>query len=110
GPDELRLIYKGSHLSKEIIRIYYRGSKWEKAVKESQEMCQQKGISNWKDYCNKNFALSPEPLSPQFKAGIDSLYRVLVNHLCGRAVFAGCPDIDTFVADLQAALRPGGSS
>jgi phosphoribosylaminoimidazole-succinocarboxamide synthase len=108
GPDELRLLYKGQHLSKEIIRIYYRGSKWEKAVKESQEICQQKGIADWKEYCHKHYGLSPEPLSHSFKAAIDKLYCVLLNHVSGVTVFDECPDIDSFLLELKTALIRGG--
>jgi phosphoribosylaminoimidazole-succinocarboxamide synthase len=108
GPDELRLLYKGQHLSKEIIRIYYRGSKWEKAVKEAQEICQQKGIADWKQYCRKHFDLDPEPLSPSFKAAMDRLYCVLVNHVSGVSIFDGCPDIEGFLVELKAALKSGG--
>jgi phosphoribosylaminoimidazole-succinocarboxamide synthase len=108
GPDELRLLYKGQHLSKEIIRIYYRGSKWEKAVKEAQDICQAKGIADWKDYCQKHFGLSPEPLSPSFKAAIDKLYCVLLNHVSGVPVFGDCPAIDAFLVELKAALKDSG--
>lgn len=109
GPDELRLLYGGQHLSKEIIRIYYRGSKWEKAVKEAQEICQQKGIADWKAYFTKEFKLEPEPLSPAFKGAIDNLYCVLLNHLSGESVFPGCPDIESFVGQLKTALAKGGT-
>jgi len=109
GPDELRLLYKGQHLSKEIIRIYYRGSKWEKAVKEAQEICQQKGIADWKAYCQKHYGVNPEPLSPSFKAAIDKLYCVLLNHVSAVNVFDGRPDIDTFLLELKAAIKSGES-
>ncbi len=109
GPDELRLLYKGQHLSKEIIRIYYRGSKWEKAVKESQDICQAKGIADWKGYCHKHYGINPEPLSPSFKAAIDKLYCVLVNHVSGIKIFDGRPDIDAFLLELKAALKSGES-
>jgi len=108
GPDELRLLYKGQHLSKEIIRIYYRGCKWEKAVKEAQDICQQKGIADWKGYFNKEYNLSPEPLTAQFKDAIDNLYCVLLNHVSGENVFSNCPDIETFSTQLKAALHGGG--
>lgn len=108
GPDELRLLYKGQHLSKEIIRIYYRGSKWEKAVKESQDICQAKGIADWKDYCLTHYGLNPEPLSASFKAAMDKLYCVLLNHVSGVTVFGDCPDIDGFLLQLESALKNGG--
>jgi phosphoribosylaminoimidazole-succinocarboxamide synthase len=104
GPDELRLLYKGQHLSKEIIRIYYRGSKWEKAVKESQDYCAQHGITDWKNHCLEKFGLNPEPLSASFKAAMDKMYCVLVNHVSGIDVFGDCPNIDSFLDELQAAL------
>ena len=95
---------KASIFQRKLFAIYYRGSKWEKAVKDSQDHCAQHGISDWKNYCLETFNLQPEPLSPQFKAAIDKMYCVLVNHVSGVNIFCDCPTIDQFLSELEGAI------
>lgn len=97
GPDELRLIYKGVHLSKEMIRQVYRGSTWEKAIKEAQTIAKQKGRTDWKEICRNELKEEPKPLPGQAKAMIDQLYGVIVNQLVGEEIFANQPTLDEFV-------------
>jgi phosphoribosylaminoimidazole-succinocarboxamide synthase len=96
GPDELRLIYKGVHLSKEMIRQVYRGSSWEKAIKEAQTIAKQKGRTDWKEICRKDLKEEPKPLPGPAKAMIDQLYGVIVNQLVGEEIFANQPTLDEF--------------
>ncbi len=98
GPDELRLIYKGVHLSKEMIRQVYRGSSWEKAIKDAQNIAKQQGRTDWKEICRKDLKEEPKPLPGPSKAMIDQLYGVIVNQLVGEEIFANQPTLDEFVA------------
>jgi len=102
GPDELRLIYKGVHLSKEMIRQVYRGSSWEKAIKEAQTIAKQKGRTDWKEICRKDLKEEPKQLPAKDKAMIDQLYGVIVNQLVGAEIFANQPTLDEFVAMVKA--------
>ena len=103
GPDELRLIYKGLHLSKEIIRQVYRGSQWEQALKRSQKLAVDRHVHDWKSICKNELNSTPENLPANFKAAIDHLYPVLANCVAGEALFENEPDLDGLVAKLNAA-------
>lgn len=87
GPDELRLIYKGIHLSKEMIRQVYRGSNWEKNLKEAQDLARKQGRLDWKEICQKELNSTPERLPADAKAVIDRLYPTLANVLSGKPLF-----------------------
>lgn len=104
GPDELRLIFQGQQISKELIRQYYRGTSWEKAVQKSLEMAHDQAGRDWKDICLKDLKESPAPLPPQMKAAVDKLYAVLASHLIGKAVFPLQTTLNELVATLDASL------
>lgn len=97
GPDELRLIYKGCHLSKEMIRQVYRGSAWEKSVKEAQEIASTSGKHDWKEVCRVQLKQEPAALPADFKNTVDKLYGAVTNHLAGKTIFAEHPSLDEFV-------------
>ncbi|MCC7531678.1 MAG: hypothetical protein IT342_24455 [Candidatus Melainabacteria bacterium] len=105
GPDELRLIYKGVHLSKEMIRRIYRGSAWEESLKKAQLMAKGRGVADWKGIALGELKSAPEPLAGDEKASIDRLYGTLANHLIGEPVFENHPTLDQFVNALPAKLK-----
>ncbi len=105
GPDELRLIYKGVHLSKEMIRRIYRGTDWEESLKKAQLMAKGRGIADWKGIALSELKSSPERLAGDEKASIDKLYGALANHLIGESVFENHPTLDQFVNSLPAKLK-----
>lgn len=105
GPDELRLIYKGVHLSKEMIRRIYRGSPWEESLKKAQLMAKGRGVADWKGIALSELKASPERLSGDEKASIDKLYGTLANHLIGETVFENHPTLDQFIDELPEKLR-----
>lgn len=96
GPDELRLIYKDCHLSKEMIRQVYRGSDWENALKEAQAS----GKPDWKDICLRA-GKEPERLPADFKNIVDQLYGALTNHLLGEEIFPDQPKLDEYVQSVK---------
>lgn len=105
GPDELRLIYKGVHLSKEMIRRIYRGSPWEESLKKAQLMAKGRGVADWKGIALSELKSSPERLAGDEKSSIDKLYGTLANHLIGETVFEDHPTLDQFVDALPAKLK-----
>lgn len=96
GPDELRLLFNGQQFSKEMIRQFYRGSAWEKALKEAQQLAAQRGTTAWKDICINELKANPEPLSDEFKDLVDKLYGVLANALISPPPFEDHPDLPTY--------------
>ena len=102
GPDELRLLFDGQQLSKEMIRQFYRGSDWENKLKEAQKQATQRGTTAWKEICMRELQSTPEPLSPQFKDSVCKLYGVLANALIEPAPFADHPDLHSFSQQVRA--------
>jgi phosphoribosylaminoimidazole-succinocarboxamide synthase len=102
GPDELRLIYNGVHLSKEMIRQVYRGSKWEESIKEAQDIARQTGKHDWKAICTTKLNSQPEPLPQDFKQIVNQLYGSLTNHLTGQNLFPNQPTLDEYVTAVNA--------
>lgn len=104
GPDELRLIASGCHLSKEMIRQLYRGSSWELAIKQAQELAKQRPGSDWKEICKNDLHAQPQPLPRPLKALVDQLYGVITNHILDSEIFTGHPSLDQFVQSVPADL------
>ncbi|HEY9676893.1 MAG TPA: phosphoribosylaminoimidazolesuccinocarboxamide synthase [Drouetiella sp.] len=102
GPDELRLLYKGCHLSKELIRQIYRGGKWESSIKEAQKRALILPNKGWKKICAEDLGAEPEPFSDADKKIVDSLYPVIANHVIGSEVFENHPTLDDFIHSMPA--------
>jgi phosphoribosylaminoimidazole-succinocarboxamide synthase len=84
GPDELRLIYRGHHLSKELVRQYYQDSKWATAVKEAKRLSKIDPSTDFKERCINELNETPEPIKADKKCLIDLLYPVLASTLTGK--------------------------
>ncbi len=97
GPDELRLVFNGHSLSKEMIREFYRDSSWQKVIGKAQKMAAAQNRLDWQEICSNDLKESPTPLSPQFKAVVDKLYGVLANHTIGYSVFDRHPTLPQFI-------------
>ncbi len=92
GLDELRLLYKGKHLSKEFLRQFYRKTPWYEATEVAKTKAQEDATINWKEYCVKELSQKPEHLPAKLRSKAESLYKYLTNEflfLSGRdKVFA----------------------
>jgi phosphoribosylaminoimidazole-succinocarboxamide synthase len=100
GPDELRLIHQGCHLSKEMIRQIYRGSVWETAIKDAQTRAKILPNKGWKHICKEDLGAAPEPLGPADKQLVDRLYGVIANHVIGSDVFSDHPSLEEYVRSM----------
>jgi phosphoribosylaminoimidazole-succinocarboxamide synthase len=110
GPDELRLIYKNCQLSKEMIRQVYRGSAWEKALKEAQAKAATDPSRSWKDICVEDLGCRPDKLAAPVKTVVDHLYGVLANHLTDSQIFPDHPELEDFIQTMPSQMVPGGTS
>lgn len=81
GPDELRISYEGTELSKELLRKYYKGSSWEKSLDEARSMALERKQENWKQVVIEDFKQSPCVLKSEFKKVIEEMYRVLAKEI-----------------------------
>ncbi|MFH1735802.1 MAG: phosphoribosylaminoimidazolesuccinocarboxamide synthase [bacterium] len=77
--DECRFTYQGLAISKELSRIYYRGSKWHQDVNAAK----QKDLPRWKELVTS----TPDPLPPKFLQLITAAYGNFTNEITGRRFF-----------------------
>lgn len=91
--DECRFTYHGLPVSKEIARIYYRDTKWHKAVEEAKR----KDRLNWKEIC----ACGPDHLPDGLKVAIGDIYCACTNKITGREWFADVPPLDQILATIR---------
>lgn len=79
GLDEIRVTFQGQTLSKELLRNYYRGSRWEKTLIESK-----KKAGPGEDFCKicrDDFGVSPEALAPSVRLAAEMMYPSFANDL-----------------------------
>jgi len=101
GPDELRLISGGVHLSKEILRNVYRTTAWYNAIEKAKELAKARGEKDWKRICTEELKSSPSLLSPAVKRKVEMVYKGLCKALSqkyyGKPVFADAWDLPEVV-------------
>lgn len=81
GPDELRLLYKGQHLSKEILRRVYRGSEWYAALDQAKARAVELGTKDWKKICREELGQTPRVLTEREREVAAAIYPVLANSI-----------------------------
>ena len=105
GPDELRLLMGGVHLSKELLRSFYRGTEWEACVKRAKRLARERGTDDWRRICGEELGSAPPPLSPTFRGWGGALYPALADALAerlsgGRGAFPDAPPLADLVRDV----------
>jgi len=93
GPDEVRLIYRDVHLSKEAIRQFYRGTPWEIACQKAK----QESGADWKKICPEQ----PLPLEFSQKRVVNNLYGTILNHYLNSSIIPTQMFLDEVVVTLQ---------
>lgn len=98
GPDELRLLYNGVHLSKEILRLVYRPTAWHAAIEKAKDTAQERGEKDWKRICIEELKAMPGLLSPAVKIKVEMMYKGLCKALSqkfhGKPVFPDAWSLD----------------
>jgi len=105
GPDELRLTYKGTQLSKETLRKFYRKSDWYEVVEKSKVMADERGIKDWKEFCLAEFKAEPPKLDTELKNACEEMYKSLAQSLNkkfnGEDVFKSCWNLDQVIEKID---------
>jgi len=95
-PDECRFALKEDekfiHMSKEILREYYKGGSWYQEVKEAKPNYG----SDWKQKVNEK----PEPAPEKIITAVAHIYQSLCNAITGRKWF-DCPDLEEVLNKLK---------
>lgn len=107
GPDELRLLYKGKHLSKELVRQIYKDSSWAKALSQAKELAKDNPGKGFKEICREDLKEQPQVIPGNLKVLVDQLYGVLANHLSDSSVFEDHPTLVQFIDNLESAMPSG---
>jgi len=102
GPDEVRLIYRDVHLSKEAIRQFYRGTPWEIACRKAKL----ESGSDWKKVCSEQ----PLPLEFSQKRVVNNLYGTILNHYLNSSIIPTQMFLDEVVVTLQEKQPIGANS
>ncbi len=91
--DESRFTYEGMPVSKELVRIFYRNTKWLDAVEAA------KGTNKvrWKDLV----AIRPPALNPALKAAVSMLYKACCNEMTHRIWFDDAPTVKEVLEELK---------
>lgn len=84
--DECRFFYNDIHISKEILRIYYRNTQWYNDVEEAKKI----NRFNWKNICKSK----PEKLPEGLKNAISNIYLFTTNKITGINYFQNVYSID----------------
>lgn len=101
GPDELRLIRDGQHLSKEALRSFYRPTGWYKALETAKALARERGEKDWKRICTDELKAVPPLLAPAVKQRVEMVYKGIATALsekfCKGRVFADAWNLDDVV-------------
>ena len=81
--DECRFTYNGLHVSKEIVRQFYRRTDWYRDVEEAKKRAEIEGVENWKRLCRSR----PPRLDPSLKKIISEMYMAAANELTETRIF-----------------------
>jgi len=81
--DECRFTYDGLHVSKEIVRKFYRKTNWYRDVEQAKKRAEIEGVGDWRELCKSN----PPMLDPILKIIISELYKAAANELTDRKLF-----------------------
>ncbi|RLI86902.1 MAG: phosphoribosylaminoimidazolesuccinocarboxamide synthase [Archaeoglobales archaeon] len=75
-PDECRFMLEGLHISKEILRRYYRRTDWYRRIEEA------KGNPNWREMAGK-----PPRLPKDLIKAVSDMYKACCNEITGKRWF-----------------------
>lgn len=105
GPDELRLIKDGVHLSKEILRGAYRGSPWCSAIDNAKRLAKERGEKDWKAICVGELGQTPAALPHAKKVEAEMIYKslaaTLVRTYGGVEVFPDAWSLDEITGNMR---------
>ena len=105
GPDELRLISDGVHLSKEILRNHYYQTVWHDGIEKAKELAMERGEKDWKSICTDELHLTPALLPTGFREQTEMIYKGLAKALsykyCDYVIFPEAWDLQDVVKSFK---------
>ncbi|MBX5328986.1 MAG: phosphoribosylaminoimidazolesuccinocarboxamide synthase [Candidatus Bathyarchaeota archaeon] len=101
--DECRFTYNGLHVSKEIARIYYRGTEWAREVEEAKKRAVAEGVKDWKRLVKSK----PPRLDSTLKNIIKQMYMAAANEVTKKKIF-DVPKLAEIVKEYEKRQPPKG--
>lgn len=98
--DECRFSYNGIPVSKEILRKYYRKTKWYQHVVNAKDIAKKLGIGDWKICCSGWPRKAPKELI----SVVSRLYQAFTNELTSKEFFK-VDSLDEVVKDYEKLLK-----
>jgi phosphoribosylaminoimidazole-succinocarboxamide synthase len=81
--DECRFTYDGVHVSKEVVRQFYKKTSWYTDLEQAKKEAEAKGIQDWKSLCKSQ----PPKLDAQLNAIISEMYMAAANEMTNCELF-----------------------
>jgi len=85
--DECRFMYEGMHVSKEILRKFYKNTAWYNAVENAKKVAEEQNNPNWKTLSK----LNPPKLDSKLIDIVSGMYMATTNEITKRKFF----DVDS---------------
>lgn len=81
--DECRFMYKGMHVSKEILRKFYKKTTWYTALEKAKIAAEEQNNTNWKALCK----LNPPKLDQKLIDIVSGMYMATTNEITKQKFF-----------------------
>jgi phosphoribosylaminoimidazole-succinocarboxamide synthase len=98
--DECRFTYDGVHVSKEVVRQFYKKTSWYRDVEDAKKEAGARGVQNWKTLCQSQ----PPKLEEQLRAIISGMYKAAANELTRRSLF-NAPSLAEIIKQYREYMR-----
>ncbi len=95
-PDECRLTKDDVPVSKEVVREFYRGTRWYEEVERAKELAHEKGIKDWRTLCK----YTPPRLDEELKRIVSDMYTSTANEILGKKIF-DAPRLDQVIKEYK---------
>lgn len=95
-PDECRFTKDGFHISKEILRVFYRKTEWFYELEEAKK----RDKINWR----KLVRTPPPRLPEELKKLVSLMYLACCNEITGREWFKGVPTLQKVINEIRSFL------
>lgn len=103
GPDEIRISYQGVHLSKELLRSFYRATPWYKQLQKAKAQAEQEHNPEWKSYLQPED--KPEQLPADWLQVMSNLYQTLAEVVSPGSEVLKRDKLDQIVLKLRELMR-----
>ena len=81
--DECRFMYDGMHVSKQVLREFYKKTSWYNDVENAKRIAEEQNSTNWKQLCKSK----PPKLDPKLINIVSAMYKATTNEITKKRLF-----------------------